>query len=193
LHGRFAAGTEWKASPLFIYFMSRRFFGTEQVDSGAPLRDTLKVLHKVGAPPLSAHPTLVDWKQPPSQSALNTAGLFKIKDYQRILVNAEAPGIMMQTLHQERLPLLIGVYLYPSSAAPGTRFSGNIPLPGANEKPTGSHAMMIDGYDAEKQLFYGWNSWGTAWGSGGRFSLPFAYFTQPHLAHDIWTVTYRYW
>ena len=121
------------------------------------------------------------------------ARLLRIKDYQRILVAPDAPQIMIETLYREQLPIIIGARLFPGANSSVVRFRGDIPLPPANAVSTGGHAMMIDAYDQDKQLFYGWNSWGKGWGDRGRFSLPFEYFTSLRTCIDIWTVTYRYW
>lgn len=193
LHGVFRSGKRWEASPLFIYYKTRQLYGTLDYDSGAPLRDTMKALQQFGVCPMSEHPDLYNWRKAPTPEAEKLASLLRVKDYQRIVIDDTAPATMIDTLHRERLPILIGVALFPSSQTTAVRFSGNIPIPGSAETSTGGHAMMIDAYDQEKQLFYGWNSWGKGWGARGRFSLPFAYFTSYRTCLDIWTVTYRYW
>lgn len=193
LHGTFRSGKLWEASPLFVYYKARQLFGTVGYDSGATMRDTMKVLHQFGVCPLSEHPDLYDWRKPPSAEAERMASLMRVKDYQRILVGSDTPEVMIDTLFREQLPILVGVWLFPSSNTAKVRFTGDIPMPEETETSTGGHAMMIDAYDQEKRRFYGWNSWGRGWGAGGRFSLPFEYFSSDKTCLDIWTVTYRYW
>ena len=142
---------------------------------------------------MSAHSTLTDWRLAPSKEAIELASFVKIKDYQRIMPLPGAPLVMMQTLHQERLPILIGIQLFASANSVATRYDGEIQMPKPGESSLGGHAMMIDGYDMRTGRFYGWNSWGKSWGRGGRFSLPFEYFENPALCFDIWTVSYKYW
>jgi hypothetical protein len=193
LFGRLAPTARWDPSPLFLYYKAREMDGLHFEDGGAHLRSMMKVLQKVGVAPMSVHSTMTDWRQAPSAEAVTVASWLKIRDYQRILVGPDAPLEMMRTLHQEQLPLVIAVQVYANVNSSAVRYYGDIPLPAPGEASVGAHAMMCDGYDAEKQRFYGWNSWGRTWGMGGRFSLPFEYFQRWDLCHDIWSVTPDYW
>ena len=47
---------------------------------------------------------------------------------------------------------------------------------------------MAVGYDENKQWFLVRNSWGAGWGMSGYFTMPYAYFIQPGLAQDFWTI-----
>ena len=58
-----------------------------------------------------------------------------------------------------------------------------------NEQVLGGHAVMCVGYDDTNQWFIVRNSWGTDWGDGGYFYMPYAYMTNSQLANDFWEIT----
>ena len=61
-------------------------------------------------------------------------------------------------------------------------------MPAKTESVLGGHAVLIAGYDDATQRFLVRNSWGTNWGMTGYFTIPYAYFTNPKLASDLWVV-----
>jgi hypothetical protein len=193
LFGRISPSRPWDPSPLFLYYKAREIDGTCDRDVGAYLRSMMQVLQKVGVAPYFSHPTQTDWRRPPSQDAMQLAGLLKIKDYQRILVGPDAPLEMMRTMGQEKLPLLVVLNLGVSAGESSSSFSGKITVPKPGEKALGPHAVCLDGYSLAARQFYGWNSWGRGWGDGGRLSVPFEYFQVTRLCPDIWSVTPDYW
>lgn len=193
LFGQLHPGKIWEPSPLYLYYKARELGGNLGTDTGAQLRDMMKVLTEFGVPPLFAHPTLRDWQMPPTPLADELAGTLKIKDYQRILVGPDAPTEMMKCLYQERLPLIVAVKVFDTIYGKQTSYDGKVLLPGPEDKSLGYHALMCDEFDATTQRFSGWNSWGQAWGWGGRFSLPFEWFRRWDLTADIWSFSTRYW
>jgi hypothetical protein len=67
-------------------------------------------------------------------------------------------------------PVITGISWYTSFDSPDD--TGLIELaPGATVR--GGHEILADGIDAEKQLVWFWNSWGTQFGVGGRFCMSF--------------------
>lgn len=193
VYGRLHPGQGWEASPLWIYYKARERGGMLGVDRGAYLRDVMKTLHQDGIAPTFAHPTMTDWQAKPEAEADRLAAMMKIRDYQRIPVGYDAPRHMQRCLAHESLPLLIAAQLFDNVMSPQVRYDGHVPMPADNAAIVGAHAMMIDAYDATIGRFYGWNSWGSKWGAGGRFSLPFGYFERPDLVFDIWTLSFAYW
>jgi len=61
-------------------------------------------------------------------------------------------------------------------------------MPGKNESQLGGHAIMIVGYDEYSQRFIVRNSWGIGWGQAGYFTISYAYFLNPGLSNDFWTI-----
>lgn len=68
-------------------------------------------------------------------------------------------------------PVITGINWYTSFDQPD-RQSGLVELaPGATIR--GGHEIVADEIDADNQLVWFWNSWGTSWGVGGRFCMSF--------------------
>ena len=192
LFGRLDAHRVWEPAPLGIYYWTRELAGEAGIDNGAQLRDVMRTIAQRGVPPRFAHPTQ-DWRVAPNQRCQDLAGMLRIKDYARIPVGPEAPQEMCRYLHQEQLPLVIAIQVFNSIYHAPVNYAGEIQMPTPEDPPLSWHALMIDAYDTNTERFSGWNSWGKKWGWGGRFSLPFAYFTRPDLAADVWTFSPGYW
>lgn len=68
-------------------------------------------------------------------------------------------------------PVITGINWYTSFDQPDPQ-SGLVQLtPGATIR--GGHEIVADEIDADNQLVWFWNSWGTGWGVGGRFCMSF--------------------
>lgn len=69
-------------------------------------------------------------------------------------------------------PVVIGVALFESFFSHETRRTGwcTMPLPG--ESIVGYHAMLIVGYDADRDMFLVRNSWGSSWASENDKGFP---------------------
>lgn len=72
-------------------------------------------------------------------------------------------------------PVITGVPWYESFFDPDA--NGIINL-GPKAKVAGGHEFVLDELDVERQLIGATNSWGTSWGVGGRFYIPFAVFQR---------------
>lgn len=88
----------------------------------------------------------------------------------------------------EGYPFVFGFTVYPSFESPDVASSGMMPMPGGDEKAIGGHAVLAVGYDDTKNMFIVRNSWGTDWGLGGYFYMPYAYLLDDNLADDLWTI-----
>jgi hypothetical protein len=68
-------------------------------------------------------------------------------------------------------PVITGISWYTSFDKPDPQ-TGLVQIaPGATVR--GGHEIVADGIDADKQLVWFWNSWGTQYGLGGRFCMSF--------------------
>lgn len=85
-------------------------------------------------------------------------------------------------------PFVFGITVYESFESDAVAHSGVIPMPGDGETALGGHAVMAAGYDEASARFLVRNSWGSDWGMGGYFAIPYAYLTDGNLADDFWTV-----
>lgn len=171
-------------SRLAIYYWERVIEGTVTEDSGASLSDAIHVLANNG----SAHEKLwwyniSKFTVKPSQTVITDAAHHKI-----------APGLSvspdlthMKSCLAEGLPFIFGFTVYESFESQTVATTGIMPMPKPNEQILGGHAVMAVGYDDSKQMFKIRNSWGTGWGLGGYFWMPFSFIANEEYASDFWT------
>jgi C1A family cysteine protease len=174
-------------SRLWIYYYERALEGTISTDSGAQVRDSLKVLHKYGVPAESLWKYIVSkFAAKPSVAATAAAPLNEALVYARVQQTAAA----MKHILASGLPILIGFTCYPGLESADTAKTGILPMPGKGEQSIGGHAVVIVGYDliGGKPYWEVRNSWGKAWGDHGYFWVPEEYFTDKDLASDLWAL-----
>lgn len=93
----------------------------------------------------------------------------------------------------EGRPVVIAARLFESFMTKEAAKTGRIPVPAKGEKEVGGHAMMVVGYDTQKQHFIVRNSWGENWGDNGYCYMPYEYFRKigydgRGLVRGGWTV-----
>lgn len=171
-----------KPSRLFIYWNERNLEGTVDSDSGASIRDSVKVVKTFGAPMEKNWAyNISKFKIKPDSEAYSQALLYEDLTYLRV---KQTPTSFESCL-SEGFPLVIGVSVYESFESVGK--SGIVPLPSINEKLLGGHALMVVGFDIAKDWFIVRNSWGN-WGKSGYCFIPYEYLMNPKLASDFWTL-----
>ncbi|HEX3796307.1 MAG TPA: hypothetical protein VHV57_17570 [Acidimicrobiales bacterium] len=72
-------------------------------------------------------------------------------------------------------PVITGINWYTSFDKPGS--DGLVTIE-PKAKVRGGHEVLADGIDAEKELVWCWNSWGTVFALAGRFCMSFATWEQ---------------
>jgi len=82
-------------------------------------------------------------------------------------------------------PVITGINWYSSFDNPDPQ-TGLVEV-AANATVRGGHEIVADGIDADKQLVWFWNSWGTQYALGGRFCMTFD--TWDRLLHEQGDVT----
>jgi C1A family cysteine protease len=178
-------GQDLLPSRLFIYWNERNLEGTVNSDSGAQIRDGIKVLAKLGAPPESLWPYDIQAfaTKPPAQ-AFTVALSHQALNYQRVTQSlAQLKGALAAGF-----PFVFGFTVYESFESEAVAKSGVVPLPSPTERSLGGHAVMAVGYDDSTQVFRVENSWGPTWGQKGFFTIPYAYLASADLASDFWTI-----
>lgn len=182
-------------SRLFIYYNARLEEGTVDSDSGAMIRDGIKSVAKFGDCPESEWTYSDDaaaFKVQPSSAAYADALKYKALDYWRV------PRDLMQMRGclAAGYGAVIGFSVYESFETDAVAHDGLVPLPKPDENLLGGHAVFVVGYDDMKPMvagaapgcLIGRSSWDSMWGDGGYFYLPYAYFTNPDLSDDFWTI-----
>ena len=172
-------------SRLFIYYNEREIEGTVGSDSGAQIRDGVKSVNQLGAPPETDWPyDISKFTEKPPQQAYDDGAQHKAILYQRLT----------QTLNQLKgclaagYPFVFGFVVYESFESQEVASTGQGQLPKAGEKQLGGHAVLAVGYDESEQRFIVRNSWGAGWGMQGYFTLPYPYLLQQTLSSDFWTI-----
>lgn len=175
-------------SRLFIYFNERLMEHSSSSDAGAQIRDGVKSVAKLGAPPETAWP--YDDRNPgpfqerPNDKAYAEALNHQVTSYQRVLRSLN----QLKGCLAAGFPFLFGFSVYESFESPEVAHSGHAPMPQPKESLLGGHAVLAVGYDEEQHRFLVRNSWGPHWGKGGYFTLPYAYLLDEDLSQDFWTL-----
>jgi C1A family cysteine protease len=173
-------------SRLFIYYNERVMEHSVNEDAGAMIRDGIKSVAKLGAPP-----EVPDWpydvkkfKDRPTATSFRHATLHQALLYQRLNQQLD----QLKGCLASGFPFVFGISVYESFESSAVARTGKVPMPKRSEKNLGGHAIMAVGYEDGAKRFVVRNSWGADWGMKGYFTLPYAYALDPNLADDFWTI-----
>jgi C1A family cysteine protease len=166
---------------LFIYYNERALEGTVSSDSGAVIRDGIKVVNKDGVCPESLWPYDI--------------GVFAVKPPKRCYVAAVTDRavqyLAIQTLGDlkdavcSNLAVVFGFTVYESFQSPAVAQTSVMPMPKPGEATVGGHAVMAVGYSDPKGQVIVRNSWGASWGDAGYFYMPYEYMTGTKTSSDV--------
>jgi C1A family cysteine protease len=173
-------------SRLFIYYNERAMEGTVNQDSGAEIRDGIKSVAQVGAPPETVWPyDIAKFAKKPTAKAYTAAKKHEAIRYARV---TQTP-LGLQSVLASGFPISFGFSVYESFET-DVKSDGIVPMPQPDERMLGGHAVVAIGYKPiQGQLYFECrNSWGTTWGDQGYFWMPSAYVTDPSLASDFWVI-----
>ena len=186
-------------SRLFIYYEERRIEGQPlDKDTGAEVRDGIKVLASEGAPPENDWPysdaNPGRFQEQPPQNVYDDAKKYEAVEYQRILIGQ--PGAPMRTAISNHFAIAFGfpvpAQFEDASWNPATTY---LPLPDPKAQFVGGHAVVVVGYDFTMQrfavpVFKIRNSWSVSWGDQGHFYMDYRWFDPwRQLADDLWVIT----
>lgn len=182
-------------SRLFIYYGERVIEGTVGEDSGAQIRDGIKVLATEGAPPETDWPyDIAKFTEKPPASAYEAAKQHEAIQYLR--VEPGTAGSPIRTPVFEGYPVVFG-FTVPEmfeepSWDPATDY---LPLPASGEGVLGGHCTVVTGWDFSLKrfpvnVFEIRNSWGPEWGDEGYFWMDARWLYEPSLglSSDFWVI-----
>lgn len=183
LNKRYNKATD--VSRLFIYYYERELIGTISWDSGAYIRDGIKVVSRRGAP-LERH-----WPYNISRFATRPSN------------NAQADGLKRTVTRYERatnlyscldalaagFPVVVGFLVYSSFMSGQVINTGVMPYPNVvRESFLGGHAVLLVGFDSNTNRFIARNSWGSGWGDRGYFYMPYNVISNRSMSSDFWVI-----
>jgi C1A family cysteine protease len=170
-------------SRLFLYYNARSFAHQTGEDAGATIRNAIKALARYGTVPERLWPFLkADITVKPPRACYTKARVLPLR-YARI---AQRVMHMRASIAQGN-PFLFGIqaYVQPFTEA---ATSGKLRLPRRSDTLCGGHALFAVGYDASRKAFLARNSLGSGFARDGFFWIPDAYFTDPELTYDYWSL-----
>ncbi len=172
-------------SRLFLYYNERAVERTVGSDSGAQIRDGLKVTASLGVCPESEWPYDIGrFTVKPDARCYTDAKLDVALTYQRVAQDVDQIRAQLAAGNL----VVIGFTVYESFESPAVAKTGVVAIPRKNENALGGHCVALVGYDHAAKRFIARNSWGTGWGQAGYFSLPYSYVSNPSLASDFWSI-----
>jgi C1A family cysteine protease len=176
---------DFTPSRLFIYYNERVMEGDPGQDNGAQIRDGMSSVATLGVCQEVQWP-YNEWAfdQKPDPVCYTDALANKANQY----LSIAADLIHLKACLAGGFPFVLGISVYESFESPAVAQSGIVPLPAPQEDCVGGHAILCVGYDDSKQAFLMRNSWGSDWGLGGYFYLPYAYVINMGLGSDFWTI-----
>lgn len=145
-------------SPAFVY---NRLHPDGQCAKGTSISAALDFIRDAGVPPMSSFPYQVDsCTLQPEGAVQDMASRFKIRSW-RSLAPDKLDDVKGQLASGN--PVIFGMDITEEFLSLGR----NQVYDDSTGAKTDAHAMVIVGYDEEKQAFKVFNSWGTAWGNDG--------------------------
>jgi hypothetical protein len=159
--------------------------GTVNYDSGAYIRDGIKVTNKQGAPLERLWPyNIKQFRNKPAVAAIQDALNRKVLRYERVNNHEGCLDAI-----NNGFPVVIGYLVYQSFMTPVVERTGIMPYPNIRrERLLGGHAVLLVGYDKAKQHYIVRNSWGSNWGDKGYFYMPFRVIQDTRMSSDFWII-----
>lgn len=148
-------------SPSFVYNQIRDK-GDSSCKSGTYVYDAMQKLKKQGTLPLKDF--AFDCNRVPKPADKTKASKYRIKDYHRLFFSSAKNKVaMVKRSIASGNPVVVAMKI----GFTFTYAKGVYRDPAPETARRGGHAMVIVGYDDDKQAFELMNSWSTKWGDGG--------------------------
>jgi C1A family cysteine protease len=171
-------------SRLFLFYNSRAIEHTERADDGVYIRDAIKAVARHGDCPEHLWP-YIEKKfatRPPSR-CYDSALKYKAVQYYRIHRRLDDFRACLASGY----PFVFGFTAHEKFKDVVKR-TGRLEMPSKGEKVIGKHAVLAVGYDDAPGRLIVRNSWGSKFGLGGYFTMPYGYLQKEDLSADFWTV-----
>jgi C1A family cysteine protease len=172
-------------SRLYIYYNERQIEGDVSSDAGATLSDGTQAVQTYGVCRESLWPysDALAFRKPSDQCYAEGVQHKVLFAYRLNDLDD------MKTCLKNGFPFVMGIGVYDSFMSPEVEATGQVPMPNLQtETLQGGHAVCCVGFNDQAGHLIVRNSWGTSWGDGGYFYLPYAYATDLDLTSDLWTL-----
>jgi hypothetical protein len=188
--GSAAIYTRWRAlgyeitkpSVLFLYSIARATHNAEESDEGTYIRGLCRAMRVMGIAPdnvMPFNPAQINTR--PNWTAIRAAyDQRNLSGYYSIQGTGQDRISKIQAALVAGYPVVFGLDLDQS----WQDYQGGV-LKTPKEPLIGGHATFLYGYG--NGLFFGQNSWGTAWGEHGRYRIEEAALASEY-ASDIWVL-----
>ena len=177
--------TRINPSRLFLYYNARK---NPSHDTGASIRDTIKALNRYGLCRAVLWPYYASRvSTEPSGECYDDARGNTLHRYERLNHDLQ----QFRACLKDNCPFVFGFKVYKSFYK--AAICGEMPMPTSAEKrrePEGSHAVVAVGYDDKRQRIIVLNSWGSIWGNGGYFFMPYNFIKDTKMCFDFWKISF---
>lgn len=173
------AGQSKRFSRAWVWWWSRVNSGRAGLNVGASFADLNAALEKNGIALESAHPWKTDAFNPPPKELVGQTGV------EFTVMRADINGIRRKLCLG--IPVIFGLTVYQDmySLYGKTNWREHKFKVGVNDTYS-DHAVCIVGYDDSVNRLLVENSWGSSFGDGGFFGIPYEDFI--HLQRECWTI-----
>ncbi len=185
IHQRKAGLPVTDLSRLFLYYNARALDKKEEADTGSLIHKGMAAVMAFGVCEERMWP-FVEAMIPtrPTEGCYKNATSYEAIQFARTERGQPALAALAQGL-----PVAFGMYVpkkcYDAAAETGVMQMPD-ELPGPNQ-PSG-HAMLLVGYDLDKEAYLVRNSWGPGYGDGGYLWIPFKVMDATSPAEQFWTI-----
>lgn len=187
---RGVAAEKWETndlSRLHLYYLAREMMNPSRVgeDAGTYISLACHVLNRFGVcsertwPFREAHVN-----HSPSWAAMREAATRKVpvKDYWRIQSSGSHRVEACIAALGQGFPIVFGTRIGDQWRG----YDGKTPLT-LPDKVTGGHATTLVGWDGQRGVFIGENSWGSRWGDNGFYTMDPDVIAS-FISHDFWII-----
>lgn len=175
-------------SRLFAYYIGRMPIFQTRVDSGAFIRDVIKMLAKYGVPLESSWAYVESrFADRPPNAVFREAACRKVTSYERLRGLDEILDCLAGPNGDDGMPVVFGFDVPSDFMSDAVAMTGLAPAITSKTQFVGGHCVLAVGYDEDEQVLIFRNSWGEQWGFGGYGRLPFSYVRSGHT-DDHWCI-----
>jgi surface protein len=164
-------------SPSFLYNKVRA--NKNSCNSGSYILKNLEMLATSGISSWNNMPyTDKNCNAKPSNSATNEAKCSKVLAYRIVPTNNRFSNMDMKYHLVDEKPIVVALVILDEFSNPKNKIEGEYIQKEYNENGTGYHAVVVVGYDDNKNAFKIINSWGTDWGNNGYLWIDYTVFKK---------------